>query len=393
VVLCILVLPLLLYILPAHYKFPQPQPFTGNNWYNPYREIDSTRWLLANFHMHSRAWGGLTDGAENKDHQVYDTYKATGFSSISISNYQSINTLYSDNPAYIPAYEHGYGIHKNHHLCLGAKKVVWFDLPYGQNINHKQYIINKIRPTTDIISINHPSFFKGFRPEDFTKLTGYDFIEVLNGFRNSVPHWDSALSAGRPALILANDDMHDINKVDEIGRRFTLINAQTNTRTNVIAALKAGSAIGVYYQSEKGESLHDKRGNFTLLPVINSVNVSNDTLSILIDTTAFEVRFFGQHGKLLQKATQTRKASYVLKPDDNYVRTVVIFSTKNNPEGLQFFLNPLIRSADENKPPMPQAVVDLKTTWLSRIGLSLVLICCIMLIFRIIKRRSIAKKS
>jgi hypothetical protein len=384
---CILLFPLLLYIAPARYDFPEPKPFQGDKWFNPYRDMDSTHWLHANFHMHSRAWGGLTNGSENKDHYVYDTYRKAGFESLSISNYQTINKLYSDDSSYIPAYEHGYGMYKNHHLCLGAKRVVWFDLPYGQNIHHKQFILNKLRPTTEIISVNHPSFFKGFRPEDFRKLTGYDFIEVLNGFRNSVPHWDSALSAGRPALILANDDMHDISNPDEIGRRFTVVNSPSNARRKIIAALKGGNAFGVYYRGEKGETLHDKTGRFARLPVMKSFTVANDTLTVELDTTAFEFRFFGQHGKLLKKIGGTRKTFYVLKPEDNYVRTVILFSTKDNPEGLQFFLNPVMRSNDGNKPAMPQATVNRTITALARIGLTLFILVVAISFIRLMQVR------
>lgn len=339
--------------------------------------MDSTQWLLANYHMHSRVWAGLTDGSETKDHQVYDTYRNAGFGSISISNYQSINKLYSDDPAYIPAYEHGYGIFKNHHLCLGAKRVIWYDLPYGQSIHHKQYILDRLGPTTELISINHPSFFKGFKPEDFSKLTGYHFIEVLNGFRNSVSHWDSALSAGRPALILANDDMHDINKTDEIGRRFTIVNAPTNKRSDVITALRDGNALGVYYEGEKGESLQDKRIKLAGLPVIQSFTVEHDTLTIRLDSTAFEVRFFGQHGRLLKKTGSTRKAVYVIKPDDYYVRAVILFSTRNNTEGLKYFLNPVMRSTNGEIPAMPKATVNRYESGLSRGGLTLVMLALV----------------
>lgn len=384
---CILLLPLLFYILPARYDFPRPMPFRGERWYNPYSEADSTRWILANFHMHSRAWAGFTNGSENKDHQVYDIYRKIGFKALSISNYQSINKLNLNNPEYIPAYEHGYGIHKNHHLCLGAKRVVWYDLPYGQNIHHKQFIINRLRPTAEIISINHPAFFKGYKPEDFSKLTGYDFIEALNGYRNSLPHWDSALSAGRPAFIMANDDMHDMSNPDEIGRRFMVINAHSGDRAAIFAALKRGAAYGVFYQCEKGESLDEKRAKFAHLPAISSVVVKQDTLTIKLDSTAYEFRFFGQHGELLCKASGTRNAVYPLQSGDTYVRTVILFSTKDNPEGLQYFLNPVMRSAGGTKPDMPQATVNHVVTALSRTGLALIFLVAVVAFIRIMQIR------
>lgn len=392
-VLIILLLPLFNYIVPAKYNFPAPEAFKGDYWYNPYRETDSTHWMPANFHMHSRAWGGLTNGADTRDHEVYDTYKKIGFESISISNYQKINRLYSDSPSYIPAYEHGYGFYKNHHLCLGARKVVWYDLPYGQSIHHKQYILDRLRPTTEVLSINHPSFFKGYMPEDFTRLTGYDFIEALNGYRNSIPHWDSALSAGRPAFILADDDMHDISAPDEIGRRFLVVNSASNSRHDIISNLKSGKAFGVFYQGEKGESLIEKSEKIRHLPVITSFEVKNDTLRLTIDSTAYEVRFFGQHGRLLKKSGGSRKAFYALQDNDSYIRTVILFPTKNSPEGLQYFLNPVIRSTDGNKPPMPLAQMNETGTWISRIGLSLVALTFIWLSARIVKWRKEKRKS
>lgn len=391
--LTILLLPLFNYIEPARYDFPASEAFKGSFWYNPYQGMDSAQWLPANFHMHSRAWGGLTNGADTRDHEVYDTYKKIGFGSIAISNYQKINALYSDKAFYIPAYEHGYGIYKNHHLCLGAKKVVWYDLPYGQNIHHKQYILNRLRPTTDILSINHPSFFKGYMPEDFTRLTGYDGIEVLNGYRNSVPHWDSALSAGRPAFIFADDDMHDISVPDEIGRRFLVINSPSNSRSDILSALKSGKAYGVYYQGDKGESLTEKSEKINHLPVITTFDVKNDTLSLTIDSTAYEVRFYGQHGRLLKKKGGIRKAFYALQEDDSYVRAVILFPTRSSHEGLQYFLNPVLRSKDGKKPPMPQAEINQTGTWLSRIGLSLAALTFIWLSARIIKWRKEKRKS
>lgn len=368
----LLIILFLLFMLSNHliapkYKFPAITAFQGNTFYNPYSNLDSLSWHRSNFHMHSHAWGGITNGKGTEDHHVWKVYKELGFSSIGISNYQNINTLNKDSAFYIPVYEHGYGIYKNHHLCLGAKKVVWFDMPYKQTLSQKQYMLDRLRPHTEFISINHPSFFGGFSPEDFSYLTGYDFIEALNGYRNSIPHWDSALSAGRPAFLMANDDMHNISDITEPGRRFITINSPSNTQSDIFTSLKAGNAYGVYIIMPKDETMQKKKDRFANLAILKSVKISNDTLFVELNKPAKEFRFFGNHGALVGKTAFTQKAWYVIKPEDTYIRTQILFESPNDPEGIQYFLNPILRSADGSKPKMPIAVVSAKETIVFRI--------------------------
>ncbi|MBK7028304.1 MAG: hypothetical protein IPH45_03445 [Bacteroidales bacterium] len=98
------------YLIAERYIFPEPKPFSGASWYNPYSGMDSTQWRRTNLHMHSHAWGGITNGSDNSSHKVWDLYRKMGYESIGISNYQYIDTLYAHQPYYIPVYEHGYGI-------------------------------------------------------------------------------------------------------------------------------------------------------------------------------------------------------------------------------------------------------------------------------------------
>lgn len=355
------------HLIAPKYNFPQVQPFRGDKFYNPYANLDSLNWQRSNYHMHSHAWGGLTNGKGTEDKHIWQVYRDLGFSSIGISNYQNINSLNSDSSFYIPVYEHGYGIFKNHHLCLGAKKVVWFDMPYLQTISQKQYMLDILRKHTELISINHPSFFNGFSPEDFSQLTGYDFIEVLNGYRNSIPHWDSALSAGRPAFIMANDDMHNLSDPTEPARRFININSPTNNRNDIFASLVAGNAYGVYIITPKDETLEKKKHRLENLAVLTDVKISNDTLFVSLNKEAKEFRFYGSHGELVGKIAHAKKGYYVIKPTDSYVRTHIIYESPNDPEGIQYFLNPILRSADGSKPLMPKATVNTMETLVFRI--------------------------
>jgi hypothetical protein len=317
--------------------------------------------------MHSHAWGGITNGSGNTSQEVWEVYRKLGYESIAISNYQFIDTLYSKEPYYLPVYEHGYGLFKSHQLVIGAKKVVWFDLPFGQNIHHKQYIINLLKKHAELISINHPAFFGGYKPEDFKYLTGYDLIEALNGYRNSIPFWDSALSAGRPSYLMADDDMHDISDPGEVSRRMIMVNALDNRRESIIHGLKTGCSYGIEMTMPGNESYEMKSERFTTIPVVKSVSVSGDSLHVNLDRKTLEIRFFGQGGKLLYRIAHTDRASYVLKAEDTYIRTVVLQSTPHDPEGLKLYLNPVYRTIDGKKPVIAAALPDHFSTWIYRI--------------------------
>jgi len=171
VFLVLLLIFLFNYLIAERYIFPKPEPFSGKYWYNPYQEMDTMNWRRTNLHMHSHAWGGMTNGSGNHSHEVWDLYRDLGYESIGISNYQFIDTLFSTEPQYIPVYEHGYGIFKSHQLSIGARKVLWYDLPFGQDVHHKQYILNRLKKNCEMISINHPTFFGGYHSNDFKYLT------------------------------------------------------------------------------------------------------------------------------------------------------------------------------------------------------------------------------
>ncbi len=194
---------LLPYCFSAVYDFPRAQPFSGELLYNPYTSIP--RLIKANFHAHATAYKGVTDG-HTSEREMYDAYKSMHYDVVGISNYQTIDSTFKADSGYIPLYEHGYNLWKRHHLPLGAREVSYWDYILFQSIHQKQDMIERLVPTTGALAIAHPKFRGSFEPEDFTKLTGYTCIEVLNHYRTSNEAWDSALSAGRAAWILADDD-------------------------------------------------------------------------------------------------------------------------------------------------------------------------------------------
>ena len=40
------------------YSFDEPKPFQGNYLHNPYKYMEPDNWIQANFHAHTRQFGG-----------------------------------------------------------------------------------------------------------------------------------------------------------------------------------------------------------------------------------------------------------------------------------------------------------------------------------------------
>ncbi|MDD3738616.1 MAG: hypothetical protein PHP31_04915 [Lentimicrobiaceae bacterium] len=366
-ILFLVVVAALVHLFVPRYDFPDKNKFEGNFLYNPYKNFKAENTIRGNFHMHSNAWGGFTNGSKNTDEAIFERYEYMGFSSLSISNYQTINEYKSDEESYIPNYEHGYSIFKNHHLNLGAKKVVWFDLPLYQTLSQKQYMIDLLKKHCDLLCVNHPAFFHGYRPKDFSYLTSYDFIEVLNGYENSISHWDSALSAGRPALLLANDDMHDVYNCYGVASRFNLVNTESNKREDVFKSLSEGNNIGVWVKNHDVESWEIRKARLDSMSMPSKITLVNDTFCVEMTKNVSRYDFFGQNGRLLKRVEGGKSAYYVVKPSDTYVRLVAYLKTEQFFDGIQLFFNPIMRSSDGDIPPMPKAVVNNAKTFIVRL--------------------------
>jgi hypothetical protein len=363
----IIVLP---YIISPVYDFLPSKPFSGQSYYNPYGGQDSL-WQISNFHAHSRSWGGLTDGKDSHVDTVIATYRQMGYTHIGISNYQKITQLNIDGLASIPTYEHGYNIKKRHHLCLGAKRVVWLDFIFAQTMSHKQFMLNRLRGTTDFLAINHPKFCDGFEEADFALLSNYDAVEVLNHYRTSIPHWDSALSSGYYAVLLANDDMHDVKGMGEIGVNLTMVNTSSIARSDIIDALKAGRHYGVKVKRKPDENLQIKRERNASLIRPKSIAMTGDTLCAIFNRKAAEIRFAGQDGKLRKTLSLTDFAKYVFAPDDTYIRIEI-----DDNEGNLYLFNPVIRT-DAAQPANPNRfVVNVFDTSIKWILITLLIILC-----------------
>jgi hypothetical protein len=369
------------YIVSPVYKFAKPEPFSGKYYCNPYQQMDSS-WIIANFHSHSREWCGFTNGNAVCD-SVIQVYRQIGYSHIGISNYQKITHVrQQDGIASIPVYEHGYNISKRHHLCLGAKKVVWTDFILFQTLTHKQYMLNVLRNTTDFLAINHPKFSNGYEESDFSSLSNYDAIEVLNHYVTSIHHWDSALSAGYRAVLLADDDMHHLYDMDETGTNFTVVNTGSIERHDIINALKAGRHYGVKVKLGPDESWQVKRERNAALSHPKIIDMQGDTLTVQFNKKVAAIRLKGQNGKMKKSFVDTDSAKYVFETADTYIRIEM-----EDSEGNLYLFNPVVRT-DE-----PQQIKNpLKYTvniWLTAIKYTAtaILLLLIFVLYRRTKKR------
>ena len=375
---------LLLYLMAPVYDFPSPKPFAGGKLYNPYQGMDSAFWKKANFHFHTRAWGGITSGRQNTNQLFWETYKKLGYDVPVISNYQQISTFNKDSAFYIPTYEHGFGIRKKHQICIGSKKVLWLDLSIYQNLDHKQFILNLLRDENEIVAIAHPGWDNGYPPEHLKYLTNYDLMEVLDNNYRSVELWDSALSAGHPVFILADDDAHDIYDPFEIGRCCTFINSPTSNSADLILSLKSGKAYGADIFMYDNETFDDKAENAKRIAYLTAFRVIDDTIRLSLTEKAMNIRFIGQGGEVKKNLWYTETGYYKFRSDDTYIRTEIILFNHKFEAGTRLYLNPVFRYEGNHFVNSLKAEVNWPRTWILRIFSisSLILFLILILYYR-----------
>lgn len=358
---------LVFYLKTTIYTFPDPTPFSGDHWYNPYADLSGTL-FRANFHAHSHCWGGLTHG-EDTEEELVSAYRERGYDIPGISNYHYISTVLADDPLYIPLYEHGLNVQKIHALVLGAQRVSTTSFPYHFSVHETQQMLGAASAAGELTALAHPVMGR-LSMEDMRRLTNYNLMEVGNTLGMSSTHWDAALSAGRPAWILCNDDVHSLEK-EEAFIKWNMIYASEPTATAALEALRAGRHYGV-------ESYDTQCDENTLL----SVRVENDTLKILLENPVNQLNLHGQGGIKKVSAVNTRTVHYRLTPGDSYIRAEI------HQDHCVWYLNPVVRTPEPGvMPQMPVAEMDGVRTWLVRLGVVMLIVAIVLLSWRMTQVR------
>ena len=371
---------LFVYLITPRYQFREGRPFHGEYLYNPYQDMDPDAWKQYNFHCHSRKHFGITNGRLSKEKDIDSIYEALGYDHYGISDYMHINTHRSEQPGYIPAYEHGYGFfRKIHQLCIGADGLVWMDYPFAQNLDMKQHMLNVLQQHTRFAVPAHPSFTKGYKITDMRYLSGYRLLEVCNPYGMGFEHWDAALSTGHRVYGIGDDDTHNVLNPNEVGRFFTMINTTDPAPDSVFAALEKGCAYAVDFHIYYNKPFELKVERMHELPHLTRCELVGDTL--IIETSAHNIQiaeFIGQDGKVLQHDERVKQARYVIQPEDTYVRVWLQL-----PNLTFFYLNPITRHTAAVPDDQVTAEINTTLTALYYIIYAIVIVLCI---YSIIKR-------
>ena len=372
-------------IIPV-YKFPEAVSFTGDKFYNPYKDYDNTHYYRANFHGHSRLGGGLTNGRANSEEDVFKAYRDLEYGFATVSNYHHITSKppYYDFP-YVPAQEYGINIFKTHLLLIGTKRKEYFDQPLWQGADTIQYRINRVKPYNEIVTLAHPAFVNGIEVDYMAQITGYDLMEVVNTFANSVSHWDKALSSGRPAFLLASDDTHNVFRNTDIGRNITMIPLNPDTEADKLYdTLKSGAAyavtvphiIAILDRSEKLKVLNTH-------PQLLSMQVADNTLNIKLNRMVDKIVFSADNGQVMAEYDNVSESSYNIADNNSYVRATVYFDN-----GSTAYFNPVIRTNHGGglKPDMPQVLVNYPLSIIKWIFTAVVFLSILYFIARKLKK-------
>ncbi len=291
------------------YHYEAPRPFSGKGWYNPF-EQESLTWSRANFHIHSRTWDGLTSG-KNTPPIIDSAYRSLGFAYYGISDYQRVNPA-----SPIPLYEHGWGLRKFHQLVFAPKTIFWWDFPWPFTRDIYQSVLSHLYETAPLITIAHP-FFNPYHtcPGDVLRhLGGYHAIEVLNRYGDSITEWDSTLSAGHYATLLANDNVHDVHNPHQITTRWTEILLPPQASIDqLLQTLLQGKTVGY-------KNIHAVPITGGDYPIFQQIRVVRDSLLVAVSEKVDSIRVIGQGGQVRAVATDTDRLSYPIEEEDTYLR-------------------------------------------------------------------------
>ncbi|MDP3234294.1 MAG: hypothetical protein Q8S33_21175 [Myxococcales bacterium] len=320
------------------YDFPGKRPFEGDSWANPYEGWQGP-FLKVNLHAHSRAWGGLTAGQTSPD-ELAHAYAERGFAALAVSNYHQVTRVDAAPLPMIRAYEHGLNLSKSHRLVLGTDDAIGVDFPISTR-SSRQWVLDVLGHSGGLVGLTHPSLRQGHSCQDVEALTGFQLLEVHNPYARSLAEWDCALSAGRLAWAVGNDDAHSARE-ESIGIAWNMVGAEAATEGALLGAIGSGRSYVV-----RGE-----RGRMDVQVVSLEVDeVGAMTLSL---DGAARVEWLVDSGAVQHVEESVSVSRFVPSPGVHYVRAVVRTPIT------ELVLNPIVRSGRWSR---PVATIDWVTTF------------------------------
>lgn len=316
----------------AIYDFAPIKPFAGEDIFNPYRNLDTTkRWQRASFHNHSRV-EGIFNECEYPADTVRERLERFGTDIVTISNHNEI----SEEDA--PLYEHGYNLLKFHKLVFGAKRVVRFDHLLPIFLSQRQMQIDLLSATGDIVQFNHPLRTPLTTLRQMQYLEGYRLMELDSGRSTENGYWDEALSSGHYSFGVANDDLHDPDDTRKIARRCNFIQTKSTAYEDIIEALNGGCYYSMRLPNYGNGDWATKVERNMDLPTIENIGVEGTTLFIDLSEAADSIVITSDGGRREIVATDADTAQYDLRSEDSYARFTAYFA-----DGEVIYTNPFAR--------------------------------------------------
>ena len=382
VVFLIALLAIVVTSISAVYRFPAPQPFSGNDIFNPYSTFDATQgWKRGAFHTHTRVEGPLNE-CDYSPAETIDFYDLYGYDIVTFSNHNELTTHPTDSSLQVNLYEHGYNLFKYHKLVFGCSSVNRFDHLLPIFASQRQWQIDLLTDDADIIVLNHPLRTHLTTKGTMECLRGYTIIELDSGKSTENSYWDWALSAGIYSFGMANDDLHRPNRSGAIAVRSTFLQTPSGRYDDIKDCLSSGCFYSMRTPDYGAGDLEVKKSRNKLLPSIRNIGVSGAAPFIALSERADSIVVTGQGYTTLLTATATDSVGYTMAESDPYCRF-----TAYMPSGEVIYSNPFARydSSSCTSPldtQMPR--VDTLQTILFNLAVALLAAAVIALIYKTI---------
>ena len=322
------------------YDFREPQPFSGPDIFNPYRNLDTANcWKRASLHTHTRVKGPFPPNeSEAWPQEVYDAYKKLNYDIVTFSNHNEITVHPFDSTLQVNVYEQGYSPYKFHKLVFGSSRVKHFDPLVPFLASQKQFELDRLADGADIVQINHPYRTWGMSRDHMEKLSGYGLIELDTHISTENEYWDWALGAGHYSFGVANDDLHHPQDHRRIGIRCTFLCTPSGRYGDLLQTLRDGCFYAMRVPDYGDGDWEVKYAKNRELPFIEDIGLRKDTVYMKLSSPADSIRVNGQDHRTLALVEKSDSIAYVFAPEDHFARLTAFF-----PDGAVIYTNPFAR--------------------------------------------------
>ena len=339
-VLVLLFLAVLVTSVSPIYDFRAPQPFSGPDIFNPYRDLDTANcWKRTNLHTHTRVRGPFPPNeCEEWPDETWAEYEKFGYDIVTFSNHNELTVHPFDSTLQVNVYEQGYSPFKFHKLVFGSDKVVHYDPLLPLLASQKQFELDRLGRRSDFIQIIHPYRTVGMSRRHMEALSGYELMELDTGISTENEYWDWALSAGHYSFGAANDDFHHIDNSVNIAVRCNFLCTPSGRYEDLKKTLLGGCFYAMRVPDYGHGDWDVKYEKNHELPFVEDIGVRGDTVYMALSMVADSIRVNGQDHRTLALVADCDRIDYPMGPDEPYARLTAYF-----PEGEVIYSNPFAR--------------------------------------------------